>query len=201
VGGIRLVEPTASTIDPSVEILGQVNYKSPNGVAFTNGLKVRFDGSAPEAWRNDNYYVEGVGTAITLIPESELISIESINSSYVVEPGAGYVVGDRLTLIGGTSTAQATAVVNSITEDTATATATINTTTGEVSAIAIVNGGSGYLATPTVTVSSAPAGYNNAYAHAVVTNGVVTSIVIDSVGDGYIGPPTITIEPTNVWSY
>lgn len=195
VGGIRLVEPTASTIDPSVEILGQVNYKSPNGVAFTNGLKVRFDGSAPEAWRNDNYYVEGVGTAITLIPESELISIESINSSYVIEPGAGYVVGDRLTLIGGTSTAQATAVVNSITEDTATATATINTTTGEVSAIAVINGGSGYLATPTVTVSSAPAGYNNAYAHAVVTNGVVTSIVIDSVGDGYLGPPTITIDP------
>jgi len=38
VGGIRLVEPTSSTIDPAVEILGQVNYQSPNGVTFTNGL-------------------------------------------------------------------------------------------------------------------------------------------------------------------
>ena len=195
VGGIRLVEPTASTIDPTTEILGQTNYTSPNGIAFTNGLKVRFDGSATEAWRDRNFYVEGVGVAITLIPESELISIESINSSSVVEPGTGYVVGDRLTLLGGTGAFQATAVVNSIVKDTATATASINTTTGEVSAIAIANGGSGYLATPTVTVSSAPAGYNNAFAHAVVSNGVVTSIIIDSIGDGYLAPPTITIDP------
>lgn len=195
VGGIRLVEPTASVVDPTIEILGQVDYKSPNGVSFTNGLKVNFDGSAPEVWRNQNFYVEGVGTGIKLIPETELISIESINSSSVVEPGAGYVVGDRLTLLGGVGTVQATAVVNEITEDTATATSSINTTTGELSAITVVNGGTGYLSTPAVTISSAPAGYNNAFAHAVVTNGVVTSIVIDSAGDGYIAPPTVTIDP------
>lgn len=195
VGGIRLVEPTSSTIDPATEIVGQINYTSPTGITFTNGLKISFDGSSPEEWRNKNFYVEGVGTSIVLIPESELISIESINSSTIVEPGVGYVIGDRLTLLGGTGTTAATAVVNSIVTDIATATASINTTTGELSAIAIANGGSGYLATPNVTVSSAPAGFNNAFAHAVVTNGIVTSIIIDSAGDGYIAPPTITIDP------
>ena len=43
-GRIKLLEQSeTSTIDVD-EILGQANYTSPNGVAFTNGLKVKFIG-------------------------------------------------------------------------------------------------------------------------------------------------------------
>ena len=43
-GTIRLIEPAnGGTLDVTT-ILGKKNYTSPNGVAFTNGLKVRFTG-------------------------------------------------------------------------------------------------------------------------------------------------------------
>ena len=192
IGGIRLIEPTASTIDPDAEILGQINYISPNGIRFTNGLKVRFDASAPDAWRNKNFYVEGVGESITLVPESELISVESINTSTVVEPGQDYIVGDRLTFEGGIGTAVATAIVTDIVEDTAIVEASINTITGALISINIIHGGSGYTSAPTITIQSAPSTGTNAFAHAVITNGVVTNIVIDSVGSGYFTAPTVT---------
>jgi len=195
VGSIQLVEPTVSEIDPSTQILGQLNYTSPNGITFTNGLKVRFDGSAPEAWRNKNYYVEGVGISITLIAEEDLVSVESINTSTIVEPGKNYLVGDRLTFAGGTGTQAATAIVTKIFEDTATAATTINSITGAILSIEIINGGSGYTSAPTVTIESAPSSGTSAYAHAVITDGVVTSIVLDSSGAGYFSAPTITLSP------
>ena len=78
----------------------------------------------------------------------------------------------------------------------------INTITGALIAINIVNGGSGYTSTPVVTIQPntipnigqvpTPA---SAFAHAVVTNGVVTSIIVDSAGSGYLTAPAITIAP------
>ena len=60
------------TIDVDSEIVGAKSYTSPNGVKFTNGLKVTFYGSIfPETYKQDQYYVEGVGTSIELIPVSE----------------------------------------------------------------------------------------------------------------------------------
>lgn len=195
VGSIRLVEPNSGSITPEIEIIGKENYTSPNGIIFTNGLKIKFDSTVAEQWRNNNYYVEGVGTSIVLVPESELISIEAINQSYIIDGGHNYQIEDSLNLLGGTGTEVATAVVESIEEDTATAVAAINTITGEVTGITVLNGGSGYVNAPSVTITNAPAGYNNAYAHAVITNGVVTSIVLDTAGDGYLAAPTVTFSP------
>lgn len=66
-GVIRLVDSNTTVIDVETEILGKTNYISPNGVNFTNGLKVRFDTSVtPVAYQNAEYYVDGVGKAITL---------------------------------------------------------------------------------------------------------------------------------------
>jgi 6-phosphogluconolactonase (cycloisomerase 2 family) len=194
-GLINLVAPTDSVIDPLVDIIGRTEYKSPNGITFTNGLKVKFDSSALAQWQNTNYYVEGVGSAIVLIPESDLVSIESINSSTVLEAGQDYVIGDRLNFTGGTGTADATVVVKDIVLDTATAIASINSTTGVVNNITIVNGGSGYLSAPAVTIDSAPTGNPSAFAHAVISNGVVTNIIIDAAGLNYTSPPTVTIAP------
>ena len=194
VGFIRIIDPSTNTIDPDIDIVGKVNYTSPNGVVFTNGMRITFDSSVSTEYQNKTYYVEGVGSSIVLINESELIALEDINKSFVVNGGIGYVAGDRLTVQGGTSTSSAVAVVNAITANTATATATINSFTGAVTEIQVANGGRGYLTAPDVTISSSPAGSSNATATATISAGVVTSITISSAGSGYTDPPTVTID-------
>jgi hypothetical protein len=58
-------------------ILGKKTYVSPNGVSFTNGLKIVFRGSVqPASYQNKSYYVEGVGTAIELLPVTDFITPE-----------------------------------------------------------------------------------------------------------------------------
>jgi len=69
-----------SFINIETEILGQSNYTSPNGVQFTNGLKVQFDGNVfPNSYRSGEYYVEGVGTSIELISTNTLIVPEKFS--------------------------------------------------------------------------------------------------------------------------
>jgi len=74
-GVIRLVDNEgAEELNIEVDILGQPNYLSPNGVTLTNGLKVVFRGNVtPASYSNNEYYVEGVGSAITLTPVDDLI--------------------------------------------------------------------------------------------------------------------------------
>jgi len=75
-GFIKIINPTAETIDPDQEIIGKISYTSPQGVIFTNGLKVVFDSTATVAYQNKTYYVEGVGTAIRLILVDNLTADE-----------------------------------------------------------------------------------------------------------------------------
>lgn len=73
VGRIRLVSVDDNNIDVEKDILGKQNYISPNGVILSNGLKIKFDSTTfPESYQNNEYYVEGVGTAIQLVPVSNL---------------------------------------------------------------------------------------------------------------------------------
>jgi hypothetical protein len=73
VGSMDMVAVNNSLINVDEEIVGKTNYTSPNGVVFTNGLKVRFDTSAtPNTYDSNVYYVEGVGTGIRLIPVDSL---------------------------------------------------------------------------------------------------------------------------------
>lgn len=81
VGIIKLVDPSGYNIDITNDILGQKNYTSPNGVVFTNGLKITFDTAVtPSTYANNSYYVEGVGTSIRLIKVSDLEPIELGNT-------------------------------------------------------------------------------------------------------------------------
>ena len=58
-------------------IIGKTNYKSPNGVTFTNGLKIKFKNKiVPSSYADKEYYVEGVGSSIDLIPIEELVTPE-----------------------------------------------------------------------------------------------------------------------------
>jgi len=82
-GKIKLIDkPTEAIIDVS-DIVGQTAYTSPNGIQFSNGLRVKFVGNiVPTKYLNDTYYVEGVGTSIQLIPASELIVPELYSQSF-----------------------------------------------------------------------------------------------------------------------
>ena len=77
-GEILLVDPLVNVpIDVEKDILGKKGYLSPNGVIFTNGLKVEFDESVtPAAYAGKVFYVEGVGSAIRLVDARLLITPE-----------------------------------------------------------------------------------------------------------------------------
>lgn len=77
-GTIKLVEIDAQPNLDIDDIITRTEFTSPNGVTFTNGLKVAFDSSVtPTSYANKEYYVEGVGTKIDLVPVDELISPET----------------------------------------------------------------------------------------------------------------------------
>jgi len=78
VGVIRIIDSnTTNLLDVDTDIIGQKTFTSPNGIVFTNGLKVSFDGAVvPSRYLTGEYYVEGVGTAIELIPTTSLVCPE-----------------------------------------------------------------------------------------------------------------------------
>ena len=74
VGTIKLVDNRTTPINITKDVLGNTSYTSPNGVVFTNGLKIQFDDLVvPATYANKQYYVEGVSTSITLVPVDQLV--------------------------------------------------------------------------------------------------------------------------------
>jgi hypothetical protein len=73
-GRIKLIEPDFAQIDIDRDVIGQINYTSPNGVKFTNGMKVVFDTTVtPQGYQNNFYIVEGVGKGIRLVGAGNLL--------------------------------------------------------------------------------------------------------------------------------
>jgi len=86
-GQIKLVDNTSTPINVDTDIIGQNGYTSPNGVIFTNGLKIIFDSLvSPSNYANGEYYVEGVGTSIALVPVLELIVPEDFSTNIATTP-------------------------------------------------------------------------------------------------------------------
>jgi len=85
-GQIRLVNPAdVETINVDTDILGKTNYTAPNGVVFTNNLKITFRGSVvPTSYQNQTYYVAGVGTAIQLLPVGNYVTPETYTQSATI---------------------------------------------------------------------------------------------------------------------
>jgi hypothetical protein len=55
-----------------------------NGINLLNGMKVRFLGNiSPESYREQDFFVEGVGSKIKLIPYTDLDSSEDITTLYI----------------------------------------------------------------------------------------------------------------------
>ena len=81
-GEIRLVDPEPSSVLNVNDIIGRSVYTSPNGVQFTNGLKVQFTGTVtPSSYKDNIYIVEGVGTSIKLVDYNSLVTPEIINTN------------------------------------------------------------------------------------------------------------------------
>ena len=96
VGIIRLIESNTSNQIDITDILGRTQYTSPNGVVFTNGLKVSFSGNIfPSSYADGEYYVEGVGTAIELINVADLIAPEPFTEgTYTPYDSLPYDIGN-----------------------------------------------------------------------------------------------------------
>ena len=86
-GIIKLVDQgPVGKIDVNT-ILGRQNYTSPNGIIFTNGLKVKFTSkTVPENYEGNEYIIEGVGKNIVLVPYANLITPDPNNPNL----GNGY---------------------------------------------------------------------------------------------------------------
>lgn len=86
-GVIQIVDAEGYTINVDEDIIGKTAYPSPNGVTFTNGLKIRFDDSVvPASYQNNEYYVEGVGRSIKLVKASDLVTPEAYAASGIAIP-------------------------------------------------------------------------------------------------------------------
>ena len=74
-GHIKLYDIEENTkLDVAADILGKKDYTSANGVIFSNGMKIKFQGNVlPTTYAQDQWYVEGVGDKIVLINEKDLI--------------------------------------------------------------------------------------------------------------------------------
>jgi hypothetical protein len=84
-GQIRLIDQDKQATLFIDDIIGQKKYTSPNGVVFTNGLKVQFRGEIePASYQNNSYYVEGVGTAIQLLPITNFVTPEPYTNSETI---------------------------------------------------------------------------------------------------------------------
>ena len=97
VGVIRLIESNlTNTLNVNEDILGQKTFTSTNGVTFTNGLKVQFDGDVvPSSYLDGEYYVEGVGTNIQLIPTDTLLCPEDFTGTkYIPYDSLPYSIGN-----------------------------------------------------------------------------------------------------------
>lgn len=67
-GRLLLVDPSDATAINIDDIVGAADYVSPNGVAFSNGLKIQFRGLVqPASYQNREFYVEGVGSGPGLL--------------------------------------------------------------------------------------------------------------------------------------
>jgi hypothetical protein len=93
-GKIKIIDKPTSQVIDVLDILGQKTYTSPNGIKFSNGLRVKFVGKIfPTEYLNNTYYVEGVGTSIQLIADTELIVPEVYSQSLSApfdDPASGF---------------------------------------------------------------------------------------------------------------
>lgn len=72
-----------SSINVEKEVIGKAQYTSGNGVALSNGMKIKFGGMVtPEFYQNKEFFVEGVGEYIRLVNYDDLLSQSVIGTQF-----------------------------------------------------------------------------------------------------------------------
>ena len=97
VGSIKLIESNlTNTVNVDIDIIGQKTFTSTNGVVFTNGLKVQFNGDiVPSSYLTGEYYVQGVGESINLISTIDLTVPEDFTgTNYIPYDSLPYSIGN-----------------------------------------------------------------------------------------------------------
>ena len=91
VGTFRVAEIKENTfLDVEKDVIGKQKYISSNGVKFTNGLRVKFEGqTSPAIYKQGSWVIEGVGDAIRLInwETIELPPISNPNPEVLFDDG------------------------------------------------------------------------------------------------------------------
>lgn len=76
----------STQVDVEKDVIGKKTYTMSNGVELSNGMKIFFQGLVtPEKYKVGNWYVEGVGDGIKLIPENELTTPANYTTNENVE--------------------------------------------------------------------------------------------------------------------
>ena len=105
-GGIFNIKPILQNtiIDVEHEVLGKSTYTLSSGYNLSNGMLVAFTGNVtPTSYKSGTYYVEGVGSAIKLVPSRiGLVGEFIIGETYVVA-NIGNTTQLNWNTIGGTS--------------------------------------------------------------------------------------------------
>jgi hypothetical protein len=138
-----------------------------DGSGYTSAPIIQFDDSP----------VSG-GTATAVAITTSVAGVRSIKEILLTNAGFGYTSAPGITIYGGGGVGAA-------------ATSLIETTDKGVVSIALVDGGSGYSAVPTVTIAHPSVG---AVATASTTSGIVTSITLTNPGTQYKTAPTVTLS-------
>ena len=74
-----------SAIDVENEVIGKKEYTLPSGYSLSNGMKINFRGQVtPSSYSEDEYYVDGVGSAIKLVKASEVEITADYTTEYAV---------------------------------------------------------------------------------------------------------------------
>lgn len=118
----------------------------------------------------------GTGTAF-----SATLSNGGVSAIQVTNPGSGFANGDLavLTITGGGS------------DDQASVTVTVDTSTGILTGVTVTNPGSGYPANSTVSLSGGGGSGGEIYIAAFGANGSITAIGIQNPGTGYTSAPSV----------
>jgi hypothetical protein len=145
---------------------------SPAGSASSGGVPIRFQYSDVVA--NKTFFVPQNGD-VTTVTERNIYGPLVSSTGYTAIPNITSAPTVTFSAGGG---ATATAVTSG---------------NGNVTAINLTNGGSGYIGTPRVIFDAPSPGGTVAKATATVANGIVTGLTLVSGGSGYISNPNIKI--------
>ena len=223
---LMVVGITATFATGAFAALGQQNPPpGPNQVPDYFGIVPNFANS-PEPVLAVVSSVTGAGTgaAVTTYDYNNWATTPRITD---VQGGTGYANGDVLSIVGGAANTSCSVTVNNVSgtgaitpnvdangtvtgpgitlATAASAAATVDTTTGSITGIAVTYAGTGYTSAPKITISAPTlGGVSNVTATATAAvdkaSGGISITLVDA-GSGYdsLNPPTITIDaPANL---